>query len=306
VSFLLFSAFLAYISLADDRLFVGVSPSVVDLGELERGTTNVVKFYVVTVSEDPLLVYLSTENGDIDFFNSHYNDAIFNYSEESTDGWVKFLSNPVELKPQNGSLETGYESIKGWREVDFLLEIPKDAEPGYHLIKVKPMPAETSVTNEPIGARIIAITSINVIFKVPGNAKRDGIILDSVTGNPGANDIEIDTYFQNIGTTTITAKAFQRIYDMDKNFITEISSPKQFVKPKEIKNLGSILPLTGLSLADYQVLTTVSYTTDSEYRNSTVSISQALLAKPKTEAFPIWVLIIIIIIIAIIIYRWIG
>jgi hypothetical protein len=301
----LFLTCFAFISSAEDRLFVGVSPSIIDLGEIERGTTNLVKFYIVTISEDPILVSLEPENGRLDFFDNNYVNSILNFSEEDTASWVKFLSNPVELKPQNETLSTNYESIKGWREVDFLLEVPRNAEAGYHLIKVKPTPIETSVTKEAVGANVIAITSINVIFKIPGDAKREGMILDSTPGKYGQNNLEINTYFQNTGTTTITAKAIQRVYDKDRNFITEISSPKLFVKPSEVKTLNSFLPLTNLSFGDYQVLTTVSYTTDSAYKNSTISISsEALLVRPKEDSLS-WIFIIIIIIIAIMIYRWI-
>jgi len=303
---LLFFALFTLASYAEDRLFVGVSPSVVDLGELGRGTTNLVKFYIVTISDNPILVRLEAENGRLDFFDNNYVDSIFNFSEEDTASWVKFLSNPVELKPQNETLKTNYESIKGWREVDFLLEVPRNAEPGYHLIKVRPTPLETSVTKEAVGANVIAITSINVIFNVHGDAKREGVILDSTPGKYGQNNLEMNTFFKNIGTTTITAKAIQRVYDKDSNFVTEISSPKLFVKPSEVKTLNSFLPLTSLSAGDYQVLTTVSYTTDSAYKNSTIFISsEAILVKPGAEELSTWVFIIIIIIIAIVIYRWV-
>jgi len=292
-------------SYADDRLFVGVSPPVVDLGEVGRGTTNLVKFYIVTISENPILVRLEAENGRLDFFDNNYVNSIFNFSEEDTAIWVKFLSNPVELKPQNETLTTNYESIKGWREVNFLIEVPLNAESGYHLIKVKPTPLETSVTKEAVGANVIAITSINVIFKITGDAKREGVILDS-TSEYGQNNLQMNTFFKNTGTTTITARAIQRIYDNNSNFVTEVSSAKQFVKPNEMKNLNSILPLTGFSSGGYQVLTTVSYTTDSAYKNSTIFISpEAILVQPKAEELSTWVFIIIIIIIAIVIYRWI-
>ena len=302
---LLFFALFSFVSYADDRLFVGVSPPVVDLGKVGRGTANLVKFYVVTISENPILVRLEAENGRLDFFDNNYVDSIFNFSEEDTASWVKFLSNPVELKPQNETLTTNYESIKGWREVDFLIEIPLNAESGYHLIRVKPTPIETSVTKEPVGANVIAITSINVIFNIFGEAKREGVILDS-TSEYESNNLQINTFFKNIGTTTITARAIQRIYDNNSNFVTEVASSKQFVKPNEMKNLNSFLPLTSLSAGDYQVLTTVSYTTDSAYKNSTIFISpEAILIKPKAEELSTWVFIIIIIIIAIVIYRWV-
>jgi hypothetical protein len=294
------------ISFAETKLFVGVSPAIIDLGELERGTTNLVKFYVVTVSEEPFLVYMGLENGRLDFFDTQYNNFIFNFSEESTTDWIKFLNNPVELKPQNESLKTSYETIKSWREVEFLLEIPKDAEPGYHLIKVKPNPIETSGTTGRVGTNVVAITSVNVIFKVPGYAKREGVILDTVPEKNTPSQLEVNTYFQNIGTTTITAKAIQNIYDKNGNFIRAIASSKEAVKPKEIKILRSFLPLTNFSLGDYDILNSVFYTTDSTYKNSTMSItSEFLAANIQTEELPIWIFIFIIIIFAFIIYRWV-
>ena len=307
ITFAVFFVFLAQISYAaDDRLFVGVSPPIVDLGEVERGTTNVVKFYAVTVSEDSLLIYLKCENGRLDFFNSRYTEAVFNYSEENTAVWVRFLGNPVELRPQNETIKTSYESIKGWREVSFLLEVPMDAEPGYHLIKVTPTPAESGTTPGTVGTRIIAVTSVNVIFKVPGAAERKGVILDTVAEGYNGNNLGINTYFKNTGTDTITAKAIQRVYDMNDSFVNEIYSSTEYIRPKEVKSLNSSLPLTGLSLSDYKVFTSVSYTTDSSYKNSTISISRlASQAAHPQEDFSTLVLISIILVIAIAIYRWV-
>lgn len=306
IAFMFFSMLFTSNSFAQDKLFVGVSPQTVNLGEVERGTTKLVKFYIVTVSEEPLLVHLEPEKGIIDFFSSRFGGFIFNYSEEDTVNWVKFLSNPVELRAQNETLKTNYETIRGWREVSFLLEIPKDAEPGYHLVKINPNPSETPGAGGRVGARVIAMTAVSIIYKVPGEAIRDGIILDTIP-EPYGNQLSIDTHFQNTGTMTITAMATQRIYDNDGNFITEIKSSIETIKPKEVKTLKSLLPLTSLSLGDYKVLSDVSYTTGSAYKNSTISITpEALAAIPKpSEEFPSWIYIFVIIILAVIIYRWI-
>ena len=303
----LFSTFFAISSFAQDKLFVGVSPQTVDLGEVERGTTKLVKFYVVTVSEEPLLVYLESEKGIIDFFSNRFGSLIFNYSEEDTVKWVKFLSNPVELRAQNETLKTNYETIRGWREVSFLLEIPKDAEPGYHLVKINPNPAETPGTGGRVGARIIAMTSISIIYKVPGEAVREGVILDTVPESYGTNELGINTHFQNTGTMTITAMATQKIYDKEGNFVTEITSSKEVIKPKEVRALKSFLSITGISFGDYKVFSEVSYTTGSAYKNSTISITpEALAAVPKpAEEFSWWIYIVIIIALAFIIYRWV-
>ncbi|MFH1228916.1 MAG: hypothetical protein V1678_00640 [Candidatus Aenigmatarchaeota archaeon] len=301
---LMILVFFAKASYAEDRLFVGVSPPIVDLGTLERGTTNVVKFYAVTVSDKPLLIYLEYENGRLDFFSNHYNNAIFNFSEEDTASWVRFLSNPVELRPQNDSLRTDYESIKGWREVSFLLEIPRNAEPGYHLIRIKPNPQTPSTQDS--GTMVVAVTSINIIFNVEGEAQRKGIILDTVNEGYGSNTMKVDTYFQNIGTDTISAQATHKFYDKDNNFVKETISSTQYVKPKEVKSLSSIVPLTGMSLGDYNIITAVSYTTDSAYKNSTLAITKDSLKVVKSEDFSAWIFIFVIIIIAVAIYRWIN
>jgi hypothetical protein len=301
-AFLMFST-MASLSLADDRLFVGVSPPIVDMGTLDRGTTNVVKFYAVTVSDQPLVVYLEYENGRLDFFNNHYQNSVFNFSEEDTTSWVRFVSNPVELRPQNSSLSTDYEAIKGWREVSFLLDVPKNAEPGYHLIRVKPNPQDTST--QTTGAMVVAVTSINVIFNVEGEAQRRGIILDAVSEGYG-NAMKMNTYFQNVGTETISAQATQMIYDQDDKFVKEVISATEYVKPKEIKDLVGIMPLSGVPLGDYKVFTTVSYTTDSAYKNTTLAITQESIKAPvKPEDYTAWIFILAIIIIAIVIYRWV-
>jgi hypothetical protein len=293
-------------SFAVAEFSVGVSPSIVDLGMLSRGSTNIVKFFLVTPSTEPLLVYLNPERGNIDFFATHNGNLITNFSEEDTSTWVNLLKNPVELTPSNQTLQTVAGQISGWREVNFLVDVPNNAEPGYHIAKVKPAPSVPSEIVAGAGARVVAVTYVTVLFDVPGDSERQGVILDVNSGGFIGNELEIRTYFQNTGTDTISARAYQSIY---KNVtgVSNISSSIEFVKPGETKVLMSYLPMTGISLDSYDVKTTVSYTTGIASRNSTISISNkpAAIAQ-QPEAFPLWILIFvfIIILIAVLIYRW--
>lgn len=304
VSFFIFFLLFTQKALATD-FTVGVSPGIVELGEVEAGSTRIVKFFLVTPSTEPLLVYLEAEDGNLDFFSrEQYKNLIFNYSEEPTAAWAEFLSNPVELKPMNESLKIGAGEIRGWREISFLLNVPKKAEPGYHLLKVKPSPQVPSEIIGQAGARVVAITSVNILFKVPGDAKREGVILDVTQGRYVGNNLEINTYFQNTGSVTISAKAFQKILK-DGEIIESLASSTQFVKPGEVAVLKTFLPLNKISPGNFEILTNVTFTTGSVSKNSTIVI-EAIPAKEEVkEVFPWWwiVVLILIVLIAVWIYR---
>jgi len=310
VYFVLVSIFLiillSSISYAAIEFSVGVSPPVVDLGEVEKGSSKIVKLFLVTPSTEPLLIYLEKERGNLDFFGrDQYRNLTFNYSEQDTVSWAEFLKNPIELTPANETLKTKAGEIKGWREVDFLLNVPKDAEPGYHITRINPLPTIPSEAIGQTGARVVAITSVTVLFKVPGDSIREGIILDVNPGDYVGDRLEINTHFQNTGTTTISARAYQNVYRNGES-IENISSPTEYIKPGEIKILKSYLSRDKISVGNYNVFTTVDYTTDYITKNSTMSITSRLptVTKP-TEEFPYWIIIlIVIIIIAIFIYRW--
>ncbi|MEM3393688.1 MAG: hypothetical protein QXY79_01410 [Candidatus Methanomethylicia archaeon] len=283
---------------------VGVSPPIVDLGEIEAGSTNLVKFFLVTPSAEPLLVYIEAENGNLDFFSrDQYNQLIFNYSEEEVASWAEFLSNPIELKPSNETLKTKGGEIRGWKEISFLLNIPKQAEPGYHLLKIKPSPYVPSEALGQAGARVVAITSVTILFKLPGESKREGIILDVTPEKYSGGRLGINTYFKNTGTVTISARSLQSIF-RNGELIENTISPTQLVKPGEIAVLKTFLPSDKVSSGEFLVVTTVSYTTGSTSKNSTLVVKFAPPIEKPIE-FPLWIVIIILIVlIAILIYKW--
>jgi hypothetical protein len=108
--------FLIFFSQAYAKDFsVGVSPSFIDLGEIQQDSSKPVNFFIVSPSNETIIVYLQAVQPLIDFFgNAKYKDYVFNYSEEPVSSWVQTFSNPVELKP-TGELQTYGGSIRGWR-----------------------------------------------------------------------------------------------------------------------------------------------------------------------------------------------
>lgn len=285
---------------------VGVSPSIVDLGDVESGTSQIVEFFIITPSEEALLVNLEPVRGKLDFFNrAAYKDFIYNSSEQDTTGWVKIFENPVELKSDNESFSTGAGIIRGSREISFVLDIPQNSDPGYHSLTIRPTPLVSPEEMGTVGTMIVAITTVNIVFNVSGNAIREGVILDVRKGDYIGKNLEINTYFQNTGTTTISARVKQSIYDENSGLVGEFFSSSSYFNPSEIKPLKTYLPVSGLVLGDYETRTTVEYTTGSASKNSTVTISEI---PPTAEDFvifvPFWLIfLIIILVILIIVYR---
>ena len=285
---------------------VGVSPVRINLGEVEGGSTKLVNFYIISPSEKTLLVKLEPERPNLDSIGK---DFITNLSEEDISPWIKVINNPVELRPVNETLKTTGGLIRGQREISFLIEIPNNSEPGYHVIDIKPVPLESPETTAPVGGRVVAVVSVKVLFDIIGNALRRGIILDTETGNYIGDRLEINNYFQNTGTVTISASGTQKIYDKEGNLKEVLFLSKKYIKPREIKAFRGLLPTTGLSLGDYDVYTVIDYTTGKAEKSSTITLTTPpptiLAVKAGEEIFiPLLIIIIIVIfVISVIIYR---
>lgn len=297
--FVLFSAVFAQISFGQG-LNVGVSPGSIDLGEVEAGSTKLVDFYIITPSEETILVQLEPEKVlDKRFIGE-------NSSEEDITPWVKIIDNPVELEPNNETLQTVGGFIKGQRQVSFLIEIPESSEPGNHVLSIKPVPIASSGSIGNVGSRVVSITSIKVFFDVIGNALRKGLILDIQQGNYNGKNLEINNYFQNTGTVSIYADGIQKIYDSDGNLVRESKLEKILVKPKEIKNFKGYFPVDEIESEDYEVYTVIDYKTGTAEKGSSIKIAPptAMFASSE-ESSPLLliVLIIIIFVASIIVYK---
>jgi len=288
---------------------VGVSPSLIDLGEVSPGSSKPVSFFIVTVSDETLLVYLESREALIDFFdNPSYREHINSYSQESTSGWVQTFSNPVELK-STGELSTLGGTVKGWREINFLLNVPKNADPGYHLVRIFPKPALPTGAVGQVGVQIAAITPVTILFKVPGDAIRKGKILDVTTGRHIGNNLELLIHFINTGTVTISARANDiRVFDDNRSLTASLASETKTIKPGEKQILTALLPLNSVKEGDYLVSSNVNFITGDTQKNSTIRIYPKIVPAPtevvpRPFEIPLWGLILIALLIIFIIYR---
>jgi hypothetical protein len=307
---LILALFLIFIIPGINAQSVGVSPPVLNLGEIQPGTSKIVTFYVVTVSEEVLLVRLGKTKGNIDMLKKEeYKNVITNYSEQDILPWIEFISNPVELtKNEETSKTKAGSTIKGAREVNFILKVPKDAEPGYHMgvITLDPLIPQTG---RPI--TIKAVVPFTFIFKIPGKAIRDGKIFEVSSGGYYNYDLIIDIFFQNTGTVTISTLPIEiKIFDKKNNLIDSLSSRIVYVKPGEMMHLTANWDVKDVELGIYNARVKIDYITGYAFKESTIEVYEKPQMIPariveKEFAFPWWVVVIIglIVIIAYIYYK---
>lgn len=280
---------------------VGVSPLVIELGEIKPGTEVVQGFNIYTSSTEDLLVGLGASRGIADFFKKpQYSHLLANYSEEDTSSWVVFPSNPVLL-----SVDDAAGPKPGWRRVNFVLRVPTGAEPGYHIITIKPAPYVSG--GRALGVNIVAISSITVLFHVPGNAIRVGQVLDIVAGEP-RGDAAVKVFFKNTGTVTISAMAGAvDVYNSTGGAVDSKSSGAQFIAPGAVGALDVVFDRK-VRAGTYGVYSTVQYITGSAVKNSEITFSEAEVSVPQksssasSASIPIWVFFVPIILFLLVFY----
>lgn len=283
---------------------LGVSPSFIDAGELRPGSTKFLHFFITTQSEDDSLVRLDSEPVNLDFFKKPgFGKYLQNYSEQDTTGWIEFINNPVNLEYSPIDKDSG--QINRWRKVNFILKIPKDAEPGYHAIALRLTPQIAQGYGTTFN--IVSLTTAVVLVKVPGEAIRAGKILDITIGDFVGERLRLNTIFQNTGTVTITARVHEiNIYDEDEH-LEKLKSIYGKVAPGDVINLETLYR-PNMDPGEYKIDSSVFFTTGSVFKEATIYIGKPTitLTEPKEDSQPIgieWLFIPIIIVVAYLIYR---
>lgn len=236
---------------AETKYSVGISPNYIDLGQLEKGSSHSAGFRVFSQSPESVIVKMESYSSGIDTIKVKYPGMLEKFSEEDESNWISFVKNPLEMEPASSD-------SRSWKEVNFFISIPKNAEPGYHAIIIRPSLYVPDEKMGKVGSRVIGVTAFIVLFYVKGDAVREGMILDVVKSGYSGDKIEFSTHFQNTGTVTLYAKSYS------KSGLSQSSSASEKIAPEEIKVMKSYLSSDELSCSsDCQLETTVEYTTGS-------------------------------------------
>lgn len=169
--------------------------------------------------------------------------------------------------------------VRGNRPINFILRIPSNAEPGWHSIQITPTPSTPQSLGS--GANLVATVSVTVLFNVPGPSFRQGIILDIARRPSGGQFLDLDIYFQNTGTLTISTGAESSVLDPQGNVLSTTQSSRELVQPGEMVPLRARMEAPGSG--EISVRAIASYVTGFATKEGPISIRAA---EPGPEPAP--------------------
>ncbi|UCG95915.1 MAG: hypothetical protein JSV92_02640 [archaeon] len=310
--FLLSLLLVFLLTLAQARgVSLGAAPGVMQIGELEPGREYAVDFYLVTNSRNDLVTSLDFIESRRSMFDHNvtgrYTFIPAEASEEDMSEWLSFLREKVVVSNRESfSVRFPDGSIVNANEkVTIIMDVPPDAEPGYHTYEVVLKP-KLSSGGSGTGVSTIGITRPFFIFKIPGVAKREGVI-EGVAGSRNGDRAAVDVLFRNSGTVTMSARVSSlKVYNETGYYVGTYDGGYVMVPPK---NTG-ILKVFWRDLdtneqKNIKIEATVDYLTGKVTKETMVTIPRAGVTarmEVRAEEFPWWIVILIIGLILLYIY----
>ncbi len=248
-------------------LSIGSAPGVYDLGLVDPGDEIVFRYYLITNSNSDILVnagYIAAHRSM--YFNEKKRPYVFipsQASEESIAGWVEAVKSPVVVSPaiKKTIYLPGGGVVRANGYVDIRLQVPDDAEPGFHAGAVNLNPL-FSGTGRGTGVSTMAVTRPVFVFQVSGEAVRKGEITNIIADRTGEKRARINVVFKNTGAETMSVKlSYLKIFDKVGNVIANLDSALTYSRPGEVKVLPIDWTDERVKPGVYRVEAKVSYTT---------------------------------------------
>ncbi|MBN2013673.1 MAG: hypothetical protein JW778_00685 [Candidatus Altiarchaeota archaeon] len=272
---------------------VGTAPGVYDLGELDAGTNVAFRFYLMTNAQNDMLVTLSYIPVHQDMYyqavTSGYRFIPKEASQEDITSWVEIPRNPLLLSPERVQVVylQGGGVVRANEEADIVLHIPENADPGYHAGSISLSPQVAS-GGRGTGVMTIAVTRFIFVFRIAGEAKRDGEIMTILGERLEEKKAKIDVLFKNTGTCTLSARVTElKLYDKFGEHVATLQSGIKIVRPAIIESLTAYWQGEAVKPGTYRVEAKVDYITGYKTAEATVEIPTTIKVKPKKPTIPL-------------------
>lgn len=256
----------------------GISPSKEEAGLQEPGDRFFVSFFVVTDSEEEeATVEVDTADGTISEFASSRPEEATNFSEQRCIDCIDFMKGDGPLNDHSGG-----GNVKQWKAVEFFVNVPENAEPGYHMLKVQPQPRRESGGG---GVGVASTASFPVLFQVPGEAIRSGRIIGMHAGRNAGGQQQVAATFYNDGTVTMTVSGEITVETVDGNETVRTGTRR--VGPKRSVDLTATVDADLLERGEpFMVYASVDYTTGEAAFRSSLTPSEPVTVQGATVKRP--------------------
>jgi hypothetical protein len=227
-------------------------------------------------------------------------------SEEDISSWIKFLEEKVIVEENPKLFKIGGKEVWADKVTTMLVNIPKEAEPGYHLASIYLFPS-VETGGKGFGVSIITTAAARFIVNVKGNAIRSAKPINFLASWVDENRLRVNTIVENNGTVTMRIRVddLQLIRD---NKTIKFPPSSLLVKPKQIAYIPSDI-IQKVEPGDYKVKAKISWLSGGTEFEGMVRVPAYVkipvarvveVAKPKA---PIYVFLIPIIVLVVIILK---
>ena len=314
VVLILISSFLILMQSASIlALSIGITPLVIDLGEVERGKDYVFEFYITSDTSKELVVDIISQPPKWDFYyptrKRSYNFNASLASEEDVSKWLIIFDNPtiIPAKEKNFIAHNG-KIIRAKKKIRVLLRIPRDAEPGYHAGVVHLSP-RVNFGGMGIGVNIITVVDLFYIFKVEGRAIRKAEIKGFMSHRIGDRE-KVSVLVKNTGTVTLRVFANPAFIYKGNETKAVLTSPPLILKPGSEGTVSMFWDVREEEIGIYNISATIDWLTGSEHKEGVIEVQErpkttiGFVPARKKTGFPFFVFIIPLLIIIILMIRW--
>lgn len=313
---LLLSAILLFFTTFCQSASIGVAPSVNYVGAVEKGETTEATVHLTTTAEEPFKIRPEFKNAiSSTVFQDNAMIESEEVSEQDVSSWITPAKEEYEVNPSDTYMATldNEDKVEAVKSVKFRLEVPYDAEPGYHALNLKLNPkfserTETGTSNVGVGVAMF-------VFKVPGKAERDLEISGINAYRTGENEVRMDYRVENKGsvTTTFRGDKVELMGPYGKG-IDNLSLGSYQIKPGEQKVITDYWRSDKVEGGDkgYQMKGSMDYMTGRMTVDKSFSLPESIEVAPPTEeetgegqdkeSFPLWLIMMVLVVLGALMY----
>jgi len=311
---LLLIAFLTIIftGVASAQAQISTTPGFLDAGELEPGTEAEITYFVsVTADENVTLDVEVTEPISSRLWGDDIPIEENEYSQEDISGWVD-APDQITVDPSN---EVNREFGGGNAELVVEIDIPDDAEPGYHAGMVRLDPVNVDL-DDGFGAGAYSASIPEFMFRVPGEASRQIELSDLEAIRTGEEEVQLLATFRNTGTVTVRSEGGEaEVVNNNGRSEGTVYVSEFTVSPGETTQVDATW--SGTDGGQYSLEGTVDYITGEAYVGPptaefaiTGAIQEAVDVQEGSESSssssndstPLWIVIMVLVILGAILY----
>ena len=265
--------------------FIGTSPGIGEHGTLERGETYQFSIGIITDANTDFSINPQLTEPDRDFFNPSDDNSAYEFnpnqaSREDISDWVTFSQPRYEIDPSTTVEGT---TVEG--QITYYIEVPRDAEPGYHAADIT---LNNNLNSQSSGTiRTLGLTEYTFIFKVPGEVERR-LTLEDVRGLRSGDDrarLEMDV--SNEGSVTVLLENYSsNIFTSNGQRLDNVKEySREKIAPGETKTIQKQWTYSDdITAGEYRLRGTMNYITGTAFVDNSFDISSFIEIEPSNQS----------------------